>query len=192
MDRDKIICRQCRREVLRKAGKCPNCGVESPAKWSLNPQPSPKPDDARNSTVAGSCLLILFVAMGGLVFWGFKSCTGASERSAQQSEQTRLPSKENSASDGRADGVTVPPHEVVSNTSLAPKQGRRIEIHSTDPKLTRDECRALIERYRDQGGPDGQVSVHKPSSLLKGHLAPWCLENFEGKGIEFNNSLFER
>jgi hypothetical protein len=105
---------------------------------------------------------------------------------------SELPSTERSAPVAPATAVPLPRHEVASNTSLAPKQGRRIEIHSADANLTHEQCRALIEHYRDQGAPDGQVSVHKPSKLLKGELAPWCVENFEGEGIEFNESLFER
>jgi len=85
---------------------------------------------------------------------------------------------------------SLPPHQVASNTSLAPKKGRRIEIHVRDSNLTKEQCKALIANYRSQAAPDGQVSVHKPSTLLGGELLPWCVENFDGRSVTFNDTLF--
>ena len=87
-------------------------------------------------------------------------------------------------------GPDLPPHTVAADTSLAPKNGRRIQLNSNTEQLTRDECAALINGYRRRAGPDGQVSVHKPSRLLQGNMAPWCVENFDGRGIVFNDNMF--
>jgi hypothetical protein len=84
----------------------------------------------------------------------------------------------------------LPPHHVASNTSLAPKEGRRIEIHVRDAHLTPAQCKTLIAHYRSQAAPGGQVSVHKPSTWLDGTLQPWCVENFDGHGVFFNDELF--
>jgi hypothetical protein len=85
----------------------------------------------------------------------------------------------------------LPPHTVASNTSLAPKAGRRIEIHVDDPSLTKEQCKALIAHYHNQAAPDGQVSVQKPSALFGGTLQPWCVENLGRGGIFFNDVLFK-
>lgn len=84
----------------------------------------------------------------------------------------------------------LPLHQVVSNTNLLPKNGRRIEIHSSDPELNRDECRTLIFAYQEEAAPDGQVSVHKPNAAMGGDVLPWCVENFDGQGVIFNDLLF--
>lgn len=42
----------------------------------------------------------------------------------------------------------LPQHTVASNTSLAPKDGRRIEIHVGNVNLTKDECRVLVNAYK--------------------------------------------
>ncbi len=66
----------------------------------------------------------------------------------------------------------VPPHTVADDTSLAPKDGRRIQLNSQDEALTANDCRALIDAYRSKAGSEGQVSVHKPSKKLQGIDAP--------------------
>lgn len=84
----------------------------------------------------------------------------------------------------------LPPHTVAEDSSLAPKDGRRIQLNSDDPDLSKEECIALINGYRRKAGKEGQVSVHKPSKILKGNMAPWCVENFDGRGIVFNDNMF--
>jgi len=81
------------------------------------------------------------------------------------------------------------PEHTVEETSLAPRQGQRVQVN-VSADISRAECEQLINRYRSDGAPDGQVGVNKPSAKLGGSLAPWCIENFEGDGITFNDSLF--
>lgn len=85
--------------------------------------------------------------------------------------------------------IDLPQHTVGSNTSLAPKDGRRIEIHVSNTNLTKDECRLLINAYKEKAGPEGQASVRKPNK--DGELKPWCVDNMDGKGISFNDFHFE-
>ena len=84
----------------------------------------------------------------------------------------------------------LPPHVVADNSSLAPKDGRRIQLNSNSPELTKEQRTALIDGYRRKAGLEGQGSVHKPSKMLKGTMAPWCVENFDGHGIVFNDNMF--
>ena len=79
-------------------------------------------------------------------------------------------------------------HVVASDTSLAPKDGRRIEIHCNNPDLTRDEARKLIDYYDDRAGRDGQVSIHKPDR--NNNYLPWAVWN-AGEHIKFQDYLFE-
>lgn len=84
----------------------------------------------------------------------------------------------------------LPPHAIADDSSLAPKYGRRIQLNSTNPDLTKDECIALVNSYRHKAGKEGQVSVRKPSKVFKGSMTPWCVENFDGQGIVFFDHMF--
>lgn len=86
-------------------------------------------------------------------------------------------------------GVPLPPHKVVSNTSLAPKAGRRIEIHVKDTRITKAQVKAIIAAYRMKAAPRGQVSVYKPTK--DGEMLPWGVENMDGGGVFFNDYFFE-
>jgi hypothetical protein len=88
-----------------------------------------------------------------------------------------------------SNGTIALPEHSIERSSLAPKEGERVQVEVTRD-ITKDECSALIERYRSEGAPEGQVSVRKPSKMLKGRPSPWCVENFDGKGIVFNDGLF--
>lgn len=80
--------------------------------------------------------------------------------------------------------------QVVSDTSLSPKKGRRIEIHVSDVNFSKIECNDVIAKYRIVTAPNGQISVHKPSARFKNLMTPWCVENFDGKAPVFNDHLF--
>ena len=79
-------------------------------------------------------------------------------------------------------------HVLASDTSLAPKDGRRIEIHCNNPDLTREEARKLIGHYDDRAGREGQVSIHKPDR--NNNYLPWAVWN-AGEETKFQDYLFE-
>lgn len=83
----------------------------------------------------------------------------------------------------------LPAHKIVDESQLS--AGMRIQINSDDKNLSREQCTALINAYRKKGLPNGQVSVHKPSTLkgLGGSVLPFCIENYDGEGIKFNNDF---
>ena len=83
----------------------------------------------------------------------------------------------------------LPKHTVAKNTQLP--RGRRIEVHVTNADLTKAQCQQLIAHYRTSAAPDGQVTVRKPAKALGGELYPWCVENFDGKGVQFNDYGFK-
>ena len=82
-------------------------------------------------------------------------------------------------------GQRLPDHKVETNP-LAMHSGMRVQI-TVNQEITKDQCIALIERYRSRGSPDGQVSVRKPSVKLDGAPSPWCVDNFDGRGVFFND-----
>ncbi len=66
-------------------------------------------------------------------------------------------------------------HVVASDTSLAPKDGRRIEIHCNKPDFTKEEALKLIAHYNNWAGREGQISIHKPDR--NNNYLPWAVWN---------------
>lgn len=93
-------------------------------------------------------------------------------------------------SSSATDVGALPPHTVASDTdiSVGSLSRRRIEIHVTNPDLSKEDAIRLIEAYRGRAGTSGQVSVRKPDPA--GVLQPWAVDNMEGRGVEFNDALF--
>lgn len=82
-------------------------------------------------------------------------------------------------------GPDLPEHALKESALV---DGQRIQIDvATD--ISRDECVALIVENQDKAKPNGQVSVHKFNKAF-GRLAPWCVENFDGQGVTFNEYGF--
>jgi hypothetical protein len=86
--------------------------------------------------------------------------------------------------------VNLAPHVVADNMSLAPKDGRRIQLHVQDEQLSRSRCADLLREYLPQAGREGQVSVRKPNKFGGGELSPWCIDNRDGYGATYNDDLF--
>mgnify|MGYP007059523536 CR=1 FL=1 len=80
--------------------------------------------------------------------------------------------------------VPLPPHRLVGDDPLLPKQGRRIQVN-VDRPITREECRALIAKFRPLAAPDGQVGVQ-----LEGR-GPLCVDNLDRFGVSINDWMFE-
>lgn len=98
------------------------------------------------------------------------------------------PDKVGATATETSDLVDLPEHSV-DITPLEPRRGARVEI-KVSSDISREQCEHLIKRYRQSGAPDGQVSVHKPSEILEGAVVPWCVENFDGAGIRWNDNMF--
>lgn len=141
--------------------------------------PSAKHQQEQNANTKAGCGLMMMALVIGLYYMG----------SGDNSSQAKV-------IDPSADTVDrpVPPplptHRVASNTDLRPKLGRRIAIHVRNPDLTREECRTLVAAYRSEAAPDGQVTVHKPHRAMDNDVMPWCVENFDDRGVWFNDILF--
>ena len=90
----------------------------------------------------------------------------------------------------------LPPHTVASRVSLG-GNGERIQINSLDPQLSKSDCEKLANHYKPQAG---QISIHKPSSMLKRLnptatedqlMQPFCVNNLDGRDVFFNDYFFE-
>ncbi|WP_350151353.1 hypothetical protein [Nitrosomonas sp.] len=79
----------------------------------------------------------------------------------------------------------LPKHTIADESPVM--RGTRIQLNSNDKNLTKDQCIALVKAYSSRVNYKGQVSVRKPSIMkeLKGAIVPYCLDNFDGKGIVF-------
>ncbi len=86
-------------------------------------------------------------------------------------------------------GPPLPQHSV-STDSLEPRAGERVQIDVTKD-ISKEQCEALLDRYREKAEPGGQVSVRKPSDKLGGQSLPWCVDNLEGEGVTYNDMFFE-
>ena len=83
----------------------------------------------------------------------------------------------------------LPAHTVETTTYKSigfTGEGGRVLVESNDPKLSRDDCIKLADKYKPVAG---QVTVHKPAK--DGSVIAFCTDNLDGKGIFFPfDSLF--
>ena len=108
------------------------------------------------------------------------------ERAAERSEQDR--NIETSIAERaveRPSVTSLPEHEIRRGALF---EGQRIAVQ-VDQDISRSECRALIRHYERQA-QGGQVAVSKPNQALDGGSFPWCVQNFDGRGIQFNEASF--
>ena len=91
---------------------------------------------------------------------------------------------------GGADAIADLPKHTVQTTSLS--DGFRVQIN-VQTLISNSDCISLIERYRDQAGPNGQVNVHMPSNIpaLERSMVPRCVDNLDEDGVFFNDHFFE-
>lgn len=82
-------------------------------------------------------------------------------------------------------GTDLPEHDVKESELV---DGQRIQI-DVAADISREECVALIVQNQEKAKPNGQVSVHKFNKAF-GRPAPWCVENFDGRGVTFNEYGF--
>ena len=155
-------CPKCDREIAIGATPCPHCGHVILRFGKAAPGPG------SNVTPAGFIAAALVFL---LVFGLFTTC--GDDRPT--SPATKQP---------------FPPHRVAGKSSLAPQKGMRIQLDVDNPSLTESECLRLLAAYREEAGPAGQVSVHRPSKLLGGQRAPWCVDNADEDHIRFQDALF--
>ncbi len=82
----------------------------------------------------------------------------------------------------------LPAHTIASRVSLG-NNSERIQIDSSDPQLSREDCSKIANKYQPSAG---QVSVHKPNPKppYNGKMLPFCVNNVDGKGVSFNDYFF--
>ena len=91
--------------------------------------------------------------------------------------------------------VSKLPEHTVQESSLGAK-GMRIQINVQDSFLPKADCENLINYYKNRAKPNGQVSIHGPSTKLQ-KLFPedpdskkpqvWAYDNLDGTGIHYNS-----
>jgi hypothetical protein len=161
-------CKTCKQKIAKTAKACPHCGEKNPGIKDMGP----------------GCMVFFLAVVFIYSFIAFGLDGDGNNHVQKTTLEDRMV-----ASGGVDPGL--PPHTIDSDTSLFPKNGRVIHLNSNNPQLTRNDCIKLINAYRKKAGPEGQVGVSKPSRALEGRMAPWCVENFDGKGIVFQDYFFD-
>lgn len=77
----------------------------------------------------------------------------------------------------------LPAHVVVSDSSLTPKEGRRVELRVGEVHPS-EVCARIARAYARRAGPDGQVVVSVRVRTPAGDEAstPLCVDNRDGRG----------
>lgn len=86
----------------------------------------------------------------------------------------------------------LPEHDVVLDQPVWPRDGRGITVQ-VDYRATRwAGCKALVERYQGEVGPEGWVVVERPSGAEAGRVYRWCwLDKASGEPIQYaDRSLY--
>jgi hypothetical protein len=78
----------------------------------------------------------------------------------------------------------------VSESPLA--NGKRIQVDSDDPQLSKSDCLRLSEKYLLSAGKAGKIVVQKPNPKppWNGKTLPFCINNLDGKGVVFDDLYF--
>ncbi|ALG67080.1 hypothetical protein [Beggiatoa leptomitoformis] len=83
---------------------------------------------------------------------------------------------------------SLPKHKI---TTEHYRTGWKVQIDVNNKDITREQCLALLNAYRDQAGSEGQVVVRKPSTLFGDPVQqPWCIDMLDGQNVVFNDYFF--
>ena len=81
-----------------------------------------------------------------------------------------------------------PPHHRVLQMDRTP-DGRLIRLAVQNSHLSKEDCAAIAAHYRSKAGR-GQVVVEKLAPTYDGKMHPFCYDNQDGKGVQFNDWPF--
>lgn len=80
-----------------------------------------------------------------------------------------------------------PPHRVLQMDRTP--DGRLIRLAVQNSHLSKEDCAAIAAHYRREAGR-GQVVVEKLAPTYDGGMHPFCYDNQDGKGVQFNDWPF--
>lgn len=119
------------------------------------------------------------------------ACGESTSQRVENTSPTAVASPSNAPSPTQSPEATALPPHTISESSLG--SGKRIQVDSNDPQLSRDDCLKLANNYAPSAGQGGQVFVQKPNpkSPYNGKLLPFCVDNLDGQGVTFNDFYFQ-
>jgi hypothetical protein len=85
----------------------------------------------------------------------------------------------------------LPRYHVASKSYILSRSVWVIEIDVPGLNFTRRQCEKLIEKFRDIAGRGGVISIRRPCDYIKGTMLPWAVDRMDGKGIHYNDYLFD-
>ncbi|EIJ41942.1 hypothetical protein BegalDRAFT_1039 [Beggiatoa alba B18LD] len=126
---------------------------------------------------------------------GDKTATASSSTSASETNPATVASVEPPAEPRPASDKVkavkdeaLPKHKITTERF---RSGWKIQIDVTDKNISREQCLALLDAYRNQAGSEGQLVVRKPSTLFGDPVQqPWCIDMLDGQNVVFNDYFF--
>ncbi len=85
----------------------------------------------------------------------------------------------------------LPGYHVASKSYVHSRSAWIIEIDVPGLCVTKRQCEKLIEKFRNVAGSGGVISIRRPCDFLAGTMLPWAVDRMDGKGIVYNDYLFE-
>ena len=85
----------------------------------------------------------------------------------------------------------MPRHHVASKSYVHSRNAWIIEIDVPGSGITKRQCERIIEKFRDIAGSGSIISIRRPCGFLAGAMLPWAVDRMDGKGISFDDYLFD-
>ena len=85
----------------------------------------------------------------------------------------------------------LPRYHVATQSYIHSRSAWVIEIDVPALNFTKRQCEKIIETFRDIAGRGGVISVRRPCDYIRGTMLPWAVDRMDGKGVLYNDSLFE-
>jgi hypothetical protein len=85
----------------------------------------------------------------------------------------------------------LPRYYVASQSYVHARNAWIIEIDVPGSDLTKQQCEILIGKVREFTSSGSVISIRRPCEFLAGTMLPWAVDRMDGKGVLFDDYLFD-
>ncbi|HNW28987.1 MAG TPA: hypothetical protein PKN50_10960 [Spirochaetota bacterium] len=85
----------------------------------------------------------------------------------------------------------LPRYYVASQSYVNARNAWIIEIDVPGSDLTKQQCEILIGKVREFTSSGSVISIRRPCEFLAGTMLPWAVDRMDGKGVLFDDYLFD-